>query len=119
LIAGILFWVKVFWSLGDKKKNLKSSATQTQDFCEKNVLKLQDLEEVLLGNWHFFCKINCSSRLPKYNRILKIFYYPLLPTTQIWLIPLVDDLPTHHKIGKKKKKTLLDNNLFFLFWVGL
>jgi hypothetical protein len=99
-----------------------SSATQTQDFCEKNVLKLQDLEEVLLGNWHFVCKKNCSSRLPKYNRILKIFYYPLLPTTQIWLIPLVDDLPVWLLITKlekrkrKRKRCLIA--IFFSFLGG-
>ncbi len=87
-----------------QKKSFKSSATQTQDFCEKNELKLQDLEEVLLGNWHFFCEKNCSSRLPKYNWILKIFYYPLLPTTQIWLIPLVDGLPVWLLITKLEKK---------------
>ncbi len=83
LIAGLLFWVKFFGHLVTKNK-LKSSATQTQDFCEKNVLKLQDFEEVL---WKF--------------------YYPGLPTTQIWLIPLVDNfacVATHHKIGKKQRK---------------
>jgi len=48
--------VKFFGHLVTKNK-FKSGATQTQDFCEKNiVLKLQDLEEVLLGNWHFFIK---------------------------------------------------------------
>ncbi len=48
--------------------------------------------------------------------ILKIFYYPLLPTTQIWLIPLVDDLSVWLLITKLgEKKTLLDSNFLFFF----
>jgi hypothetical protein len=46
-----------------------------------------------------------SSRLPKYSRILKFFYFPLWLCSQIWLIPLVNDLQCGC-ITKLEKKNL-------------
>jgi hypothetical protein len=88
LIAGFLFWVKFFSHLVTKNK-LKSSATQTQDFCERNVLKLQDLEEVLL-------EVLLSSLTHNPN---------LADSSCGWFACVA----THHKIGKKKKKKEKEN----------
>ncbi len=49
-------------------------------------------------------QILTASGLPKYNRILKFFYFPSLPCSQIGLISLMDDYQCgqlHHKVEQK------------------
>jgi hypothetical protein len=59
-------------------------------FVEKNVAKLPDFEGIIIERLSYRETVS-STRLPKYNRILKFSYFALWPMVKIWLIPLVDD----------------------------
>jgi hypothetical protein len=80
-------------------------------FLWKNAPKLLDIEDFTQKKIPWNCHIWTmgSSRLPKYNRILKFFYFPLWIGSLIWLIPLVDDLQCSYitKLGKINPTTKL------------
>ncbi len=67
----------------------KSGAKCIKGFFETNVLKLpyfvEKRSEVAI------CKAESSWRMPEQSRILKKFLLSWLISSQIWLIPLLDD----------------------------
>ncbi len=68
-------------------------------------------------NCHIYA-IGSSSMLPKeYSSILKKFLLSSVTCNQIWLIPLVSDLPMwlHHRIGRKKNTGYDDSLALILF----
>jgi hypothetical protein len=77
----------------------------SKGFLWKNAPKLLHIEDFTKKiPWNCHIWTMGSSRLPKYSRILNFFYFHLGLCSQIWLIPLVDDLQCGYITKLEKKK---------------
>ncbi len=91
MLNPIFFLWRIWTTWWPKKKNEKSECDFHKGFffevkCAQSCQILRGEKKPSRHNYTIG-----SSKLPKYNRIIQIFYFP----SQMWLIPLCGWLPNH------------------------
>ncbi len=116
-LSQAIFLGENFHHLGNQKKNL-SVRTMRRIYVAKLHKSGQNLRNFYFSQIALLRQqILTASGLPKYNRILKFFYFPSFPCSQIWLISLMDDYQCgqlHHKVEQKAPQS----NSSPFFWLA-